>query len=242
MNRGMDLFKATVMEEIVASEQFLVLLLENIEEWARSVGTQVSVYQTLYQELKEQGVTFPVYSAAQVELNRLRAMKPQEVAAFMRAELEAQREAPEKVHIHVEILREKQQDLLQTAQMATLNQMAMEALVACSEEINQLLTLADTYRQVKRPSKVHSKPPVPASAPINRSSELVAKAIENWAALLEPSTASAPAALDSDNEDALDKALRPDLEDMGAVSLRQSRNFRTLKGRKGPNDDLVGDI
>jgi len=244
MNRGMDLFKATVMEEILASQKFLVLLLEGIEEWARSVGKQVPAYKAVYQELIEQGVAFPVYSAAQVELNRLKAMKPQEVAAHMRAELEAQREVPEKVRSHMEVLREKREELTTTVSFATLNPSVMESLIACLEEIDFLLVLADTYQQAEKRPKVSQKQSVSVPVSVDRSAELLAKAMESWAALQEPGTASAPATLNSDNEDDLDVDLRPDLEYGGAVSpsLRQSKHFQTLKGRKSLNDEFVGDM
>ncbi len=244
MKRGMDMFRATVMEEIQASEAFLVLLLESIEEWARSVGPNVPAYQQLYQELIEQGVTFPVYSAEQVQLNRLRAMKPREVVAFVKSQLEAQREDPEKVKLHVEVLRDKRQELTNTVSMSTLNPRVMQAHMACLDEIDLLLTLAETYQKAESPPRAPAKQAAPVTASVDRTAELISKAMKSWAAVEEPGTVPAPVSLYSDNEDELDIDLRPDLEYIGAVSpsIRHSGSYYTLKGKKSQNDDFVEDI
>lgn len=244
MKRGMDLFRATVMEDIVASEKFLVLLLENIEEWAKSVGPNVPAYLQLYQELIEQGVTFPVYSSEQVQLNRLRAMKPREVVAFVKAKLEAQREDPEIVKLHVEVLRDKRQELTNTVSMATLNPKIMQAHMACLDEIDLLLTIAETYQKEESPQRVPVQNAVPVAVAVDRTEELISKAMKNWAVLKEPGTVPAPVSLYSDNEDELDVGLRPDLEYVGVVSpsIRHSGSYYTLKAKKSQNDDFVWDI
>ena len=232
MKRGMDLFGANRMGEILASQKFLVLLLENIEEWARSLGPHVPAYTHLYESLKSQGVTFPVYTQEEMEFNRLRAMQPRDVLAYLSGQLQAQKDSPEKVKITARVLKEKREELAHAVSMATLNERTMQETMTCVDEIDSILGVIETYKQAERQRSVPKKPQ--KEKPVDRTEELIAKAEGNWAGIEEPrSNGQNPGILDEDDGDEMDIDIRPDLDNLPSVRLNIGFYNRTVKGGIG---------
>lgn len=65
MNRGEDIFEADTNEDRQASAEFLILVLQCIQDWAQMFKTDRhqndSVFLQTFQELQELGVTFPEF-------------------------------------------------------------------------------------------------------------------------------------------------------------------------------------
>ena len=226
--RGMDLFKSKSMEQIVASQEFFTLLLENIEEWAFALGDENPSYRSLYNELLCSGVAFPKYSIRESTEMQLKRLPGKELVSSLRARLAAGASEDE-IQSYIIALKDRVEKLKSSLSRPSMETLRLEVVFTEIEELSTALEEAHQPRQ----------PPAPPAAPpaVDQSPRLIAQAQASFFPVVEPGSLPVPPQL-LDDQGAMDEDLRPDLvipPGMESPSIRYKPSYHTIK-RKVVNE------
>lgn len=228
--RGMDLFKAARMEQIVASQEFLTTLLENVEEWAFALGDQHPGYRSMYQELLISGVVFPKYSTAEATANKLRKLKTTLLAKDLQKKIQRGEQNTEEIAAYVQVIRERIDALNQSLAPGTMETVNIELVVSQIEALTKVIEIAEN---AKKPRDVPQAAAQPAKAGKDLNEELKKQAASRWMGIPEPAALPEPLSLEEE-DDAMEVALRPDLivpAGMESPSIYHKPSYQTIRNK-----------